>query len=217
MELSGIKFLLIYLSPVALFAVLMFFLILLLSPLINRQFDSQKPIEKELKDKLKADRELIEEGIQKGNISCEEIATHLKQERRLIKEGLGRIWRARREESGWNDFMKASRIDINVDISIFWFFGSVLFTPLGLFFIVITGLSNIFFQLLGMSAQSELSTTAYLFLLILPAIGFWLAHRGYKRCKKRLALMLCLLINTIYAGSIIYVIFQIGHFWHKSS
>ncbi len=207
MELSGIKFLLILLSPIALFAVLMFFLTLFLSPLINRQFDSQKPIEKELKDKLKADQEWIDEEMQKGNISCEEVATHLKQEFRLIREGIVRIWRARREESGWNDFMKASRIDINIDISIFWFFGSILFTPLGLFFIVITGLSNIFFQLLGMSAQSELSTTAYLFLVILPAIGFWLAYKGYKRCKKRLALMLCLLINSIYAGFIIYSIF----------
>jgi uncharacterized membrane protein len=211
MELSGIKFLLIYLSPVAVFAVLMFFLILLLSPLINRQFDSNKPIEKELKEKLRADRELIEEGIQKGNISCEEIATHLKEERRLIREGLRRIWRARREESGWNDFMKASRIDTNVSTT-FLFVGSMLFTPMAISiaFIGISVLSKLILQSVGITEPSAFSTAGYFLLLILPAVGFWLANKAYKGSNNRLALMLCLLINIIYAVFIIYGVFRLG-------
>ena len=211
MELSGIQFLIILLSPVALFAVLMFFLILLLSPLIRKQFSSHKPIEKEIKDKLKVNQEWFDEEIRKGDISCKELVTHLQKERRFIKEGIVRIWRAQHEESGFKDLMQASRVDINVSTT-FLFAGSMLFTPLAmsLAFIGISVLSKLILQSVGISEPSAFSTIGYFLLLILPAVGFWLAFKAYKGSNNKLALILCLLINTIYAGGIIYGVFRLG-------
>jgi len=91
-----------------------------------------------------------------------------------------------------------------------WFVGSMSFTPLALSFIVLFGLNNLFFQLFSISKHQEFSVTAYLVFLIFPAIGFWLAYKGYKDYKNRLALILCLLINTLYAGGIIYGVFRLG-------
>jgi flagellar biosynthesis/type III secretory pathway M-ring protein FliF/YscJ len=113
MELSGIKFALILFLPIAVWFVLMLFFILLLSPFIRKVFVKPREIEKEMKEALQTERALIEEKMQKGEVSsCNDIATSLERQRSIIKDGIRRMRKAYNEESGYAALKKEMNKDI---------------------------------------------------------------------------------------------------------
>jgi Na+-transporting methylmalonyl-CoA/oxaloacetate decarboxylase gamma subunit len=111
--ISGIKFALLLLGFVVAFLLLITLFILVLSPLIKREFDKPNEIEKELKGTLESEQTFIKEKLQKGEISsCKDVATFLERQRGIIREGLKRMRRAYNEESGSDDFHKELKKDI---------------------------------------------------------------------------------------------------------
>lgn len=112
MQLTGWNLLLIFLSPLAVITVIM----VLIAPLFNRAFDRDKPILKEMRDKVKEDKKIIQEMIDgKRLYSKEEIDNRLKADKQMIINGMKRTGRVRLEESGFIDtIQEMKRIFINI-------------------------------------------------------------------------------------------------------
>jgi hypothetical protein len=216
MEFTGLNLLLILFAPIA----VIFILMLLLNPLIRKAFHRHKPLEKQIQEKT---RELDEQIQAKKKELIKNQQSPSKEDMELFKKEVNALWeehnryvsdakkqnrKIHKEESGIKDV--ENEIVMDVKKYMLWFVGSMAFTPIALSFIVLLGLNKMLFQLFNISKHSEFSTTMYLIFLIFPAIGFWLSYKGYKDYKNRLSLILCLLINTLYAGGIIYGVFRLG-------
>ncbi len=180
-----------------------------MAPLINKLFDKHKPVEHEVKIKDWQFELRILELINKlndgsGQLDKDQIERYRAEIKNLrinrkqfFNEGLKKIYRLSREESGHDDFLREIKEIKPVDSngSTIWYLGSLLFTPAAL---IITGL--IFYGIIDSSHHPN----QYLYYLVWPIIGLGLGYKGYKVFKKRQALMICLGLNIIYAIFITY-------------
>jgi hypothetical protein len=106
MQLTGWNLLLIFLSPLAVIAVIM----VLIAPPFNRAFDHDRPIQKEMSDNVKEDKKIIQEMIDgKRAYSKEEIDDRLKEDKQMIIDGMKKVGRARLEESGFIDTLNEAK------------------------------------------------------------------------------------------------------------
>lgn len=205
MELTGINLLLIIFTPVA----IIFILMIIMSPLINRVYDRHKPFENEIKNEhekyiQEIRNNMTEDRVNKNYLYKAEMHDLKIKHTRFINDRLKRIIKTRREESGLDDLVKEIREIKPSDGngSTVWFLGSLLLTPFALFFT-----SPLFNRYLESSSQSQ----QYLFYLIWPVVGLGLGYKGYKGYKKGLALMLCLGLNLIYAFFIMYGVLDLNY------
>lgn len=218
MEFTGLNLLLILFAPVA----VVFILMLLLYPLINKVFHRHKPIEKQMKvkkEEFKEQSKVIRNQVihaaseqfpsqQKIYGLMGQMHTLRKIYFRFVSDALKQFREIRKEESGFKDI--ENEMKRTISNYTLWHVGSMLFTPMAFLLLIISGLNTIYLKFFGISEHSELPIIEYLLFLIFPAIGFLLAYKGYKDYKNRLALILCLLINTLYTGGIIYGVFRLG-------
>ena len=222
MELTGVNLLLILFAPLG----VIFVLVLLLYPLQARLFDREKPLKKQLKDKRQEFKEelkekqqeffknTIEQGERPSKAQLEEFRGEIKE---LGKDYLHNSWattkeiiKVHNEESGFSDTVEELKKDLKVDggTSAFLYLGSMLLTPVALFFFAVSGLGTLFFRLFGTESHGH-QPFEYLLYLIFPAFGIWLAYRGYAGYQKKAALNICLLINAVYALFLIYSVLTI--------
>ena len=109
MEFTGINLILLLFAPLS----IIFLLVLLLSPLINRNFDSHKSIEQELNKDLRDEVERARDEFKQGKVlTKEEREIRVRKVRRLVMDGMRKIMRAHNEESGANDFNKELKKDL---------------------------------------------------------------------------------------------------------
>ncbi len=216
MEFTGINLVLILLAPL----VVIFIIVLLLYPLQIRLFDREKPLKKQLKDKGKELREkakqkidkLRKNVIDKGECPTKEQVEEFRGEMKALQkeyrhfswDTTKEIIKVHNEESGFSDTIKELKADRGSPAT-FLYLGSMLLTPVAL--PIIVGLSTSF---LHSTAGHRIPPLAYLILLVLPAVGCWFGYRGYVSQKKKVALLLCLCINALYAIFLIYGILRLG-------
>ncbi|MBI5634454.1 MAG: hypothetical protein HZA15_13370 [Nitrospirae bacterium] len=202
--------LLIIFAPLVVIAVIFLFI----SPLVRKNFDTDKPIEKELdqkrhefRDQLKEKRQeakqLFDEGVKVGEPPSRESIDQLTEEVKSIgknyfrfaSDAVGRINKTRQKESGLADFK--NEITLDGGNSTFWYLASMLLTPIGIAISTMLGLTSSFRNAVASSEQG--APLGYLIFLILPAVSCWVAFKGYAGYPKKVALLLCLLLNAVYA------------------
>ena len=106
MEITLTNMLLIIFAPVA----VIFVLVIILAPLINKNFKQPKAIKEEIEHELKEDLEKLKADTKEGKIMPkEERDKLLKKDLWLVINGAQRIWRAHNEESGRSEFHKELR------------------------------------------------------------------------------------------------------------
>ncbi len=213
MEFNGINLLLILLAPVAAILVIL----LLIYPLQSRLFDREKPLKKQIKDKgteFKKEvkqklKDLKETTMEQGKCPTEEQLEEFKGKMKALRkeyrdftwDTTKKIIKVHNEESGFSDTVKELKVKVDVGTSAFFYIGSILLTPIAL--PIILGLSASFIP------QSA-GHSAYLFLLSLPAVGSWFGYKGYVSQQKKVALLLCLLVNALYCIFLAYGILRLG-------
>lgn len=92
---------------------------------------------------------------------------------------------------------------------ILWFVMSTIFTPAALFLLGVSGITPMYFSSLGLTKNSRLPPFEFFPFIILPLIGTWFAMKGYKGSRILWALILCIIINLVYAGVVVFIIIDI--------
>jgi hypothetical protein len=109
MEFTGMNLLLLLFAPLS----IIFLLVLLLSPLINRNFDRHKTIKQQLNKDLRHEVEEARDDFNQGKVLTKaERDIRIRRVKRLVKDGMRKIISAHNEESGADDFKKELKKDI---------------------------------------------------------------------------------------------------------
>jgi len=117
MEITGLNFLLLLLSPIALLFVLILIIFLVLHPIMSKLYDRQyaasTAFKKQLKE-IKAERKEIIENIKEGkrHYSIDELSGINQRHREIISSGPKEIYKAYLHDSGFYEFQEELGKDI---------------------------------------------------------------------------------------------------------